>query len=133
MVGTIETPPYSPPSTAFVSDFDRPGGGSNARHSDGDPTRLEGGLAAGDSGGGVFLRLDGRDYLVGLNSYQAAFTPIVAGGYGTINGATTIDLFLPWIEAHTGIRPVPEPGAWLLAGGSALALSMTRRHRHPSA
>jgi hypothetical protein len=80
----------------------------------------------------VFLRQDGQDYLVGLNSYKAAFTQIVSGGYGTINGATNIDLVLPWIEAHTGIRPVPEPGAWLLAGVSALAIATTR-HSCPSA
>jgi hypothetical protein len=80
----------------------------------------------------VFLRQDGQDYLVGLNSYQAAFTPIVSGGYGTINGATNVDLVLPWIEAYTGIRPVPEPGAWLLAASSAFAFSMTKTRRHPS-
>lgn len=130
VIGTIETPPYSPPSTAFVSDFDRPGGGSNAPLSDGEPTRLEGGLAAGDSGGGVFVAIDGTDYVVGLNSYQAAFSAIVSGAYGTINGATNVDLFLPWITEQTGIRAVPEPGAWLLAGAAALALAFRRRRSY---
>jgi len=118
VVGLVSAPPYTPPVTAFVSDFDRPGGGSNAPLSDPEPTLLEGGLGAGDSGGGVFLGIGGNDYLVGLNSYQAAFTEIAPGAYGTINGATNVDLFLPWITERTGIMPVPEPhGALMTMGG----------------
>lgn len=129
VVGTIPAPPYTPPVTAFVSDFDRPGGGSNAPLSDPEPTALEGGLAAGDSGGGVFINQGGVDVLVGLNSYQAAFSEIPPGGYGTINGATNLDLFLPWIEAHTGIRAVPEPGTGLLAAAALLAMAGRRGRR----
>lgn len=129
VVGTVPAPPYTPPSTAFVSDFDRPGGGSNAPLSDGEPTRLEGGLAAGDSGGGVFWTPGGAPYLIGLNSYQAAFTSIPSGAYGTINGATNLDLFLPWIADRTGIRAVPEPGAWLLVVGAAFGWLVRARRR----
>ena len=123
----MSTPPYTPPTTAFVSDFDRPGGAANAPLSDPEPTTLEGGLAAGDSGGGVFLAIGGAEYLVGLNSYQAAFSEISSGAYGTINGATNVDLFLPWIAGRTGIAPVPEPTAALLAAGGLVMMSLRRR------
>lgn len=126
VVGTVTTPPYTPPESAFLSDFDRPGGGSNAPLSDPEPTALEGGLAAGDSGGGVFLNRGGVDYLIGINSYQAFFTEIPAGSYGTLNGATNLDLFLPWIHDRTGIGAVPEPSVAWLAG---VSLVLWRRRR----
>jgi Trypsin len=127
VVGLVSAPPYTPPVTAFVSDFDRPGGGANAPLSDPEPTPLEGAVAAGDSGGGVFLGIGGNEYLVGINSYQAAFTEIAPGAYGTINGATNVDVFLPWIAEQTGIMSVPEPHGSLLAIGGLAWLIVRRR------
>ncbi|MFN0126539.1 MAG: trypsin-like serine protease [Verrucomicrobiales bacterium] len=121
VVGTITTPPYTPPESAFLSDFDRPGGGSNAPLSDPEPTALEGGLAVGDSGGGVFLDRGGVDYLIGINSYQSSFSEITRGAYGTLNGATNLDLFLPWVQERTGIGAVPEPSTAMLAAAGLLA------------
>ncbi len=127
VVGLYPDPAYSVPSTAFVSDFDRPDGSTNAPSSSPEATRLEGGLAPGDSGGGVFLEVDGKMYLIGIHSYQAAFTQIKAGGYGTINGATNVDIFLPWILEQTGIVAVPEPSALALSGAALLAFALRRR------
>ena len=76
---------------------------------------------------GVFFEIDGKMYLIGINSYQAAFTQITPGSYGTINGATNVDMFLPWVLQHTGIAAVPEPSALALAALGALAAGLRRR------
>ncbi len=122
VAGILPDPNYQVPGSAFVSDFDRPDGSTNAPSSSPGATRLEGGLTAGDSGGGVFMKIDGVDRLIGINSYQARFTNIPPGTYGTINGATHIDLFHDWIYLHTGISPVPEPATLLLTALGALTL-----------
>ncbi|TVR54536.1 MAG: hypothetical protein EA425_01680 [Puniceicoccaceae bacterium] len=46
-------------ASAFVSDFDSPGGGHNSLGVETEPTRLEGAVAPGDSGGGVFVAAGG--------------------------------------------------------------------------
>jgi secreted trypsin-like serine protease len=120
-------PEYGQAETSFVADFDRPDGSTNAPSSAPVVTRLEGNLATGDSGGGVFITAaDGQRYLVGINSYTGRFGPGAASSYGSISGATNLDLFHSWIFAQTGITPVPEPGVWWLCTLGCL-LSLRRR------
>ena len=58
---------YGLTETSFVADFDRPDGSTNADPLLSSPTatRLEGNVATGDSGGGVFVTEGGIHYLVG--------------------------------------------------------------------
>ena len=120
-------PAYYLTDTSFVSDFDRPDGSTNATQSSPTATRLEGNVTSGDSGGGVFVTVDGIRYLAGISSYTGRFGPGAASSYGSISGATNLDLFHSWIFDKTGITAVPEPSTlWLLGIGS---LSMLRRRR----
>jgi len=105
------------PGTAFVADFDRPGGTDNSDPgSDPNPTSLEGNVTPGDSGGGVFVKIGEVSYLVGINRFQGALAPDVTrdGDYGDLSGATNLGLYAVWIESVSGIRAVPEPGVVVL-------------------
>lgn len=119
-------PTYGLTATAFVADFDKPDGTTNASHSSPTATRLEGNLASGDSGGGVFVTVDGVAYLVGINSFTGGFQAGTNSRYGSISGATNLGLFHTWIEEQTGITPVPEPR---VIGLVSLALLASWRRR----
>ena len=120
-------PDYGLPATSFVADFDNPDGSTNAPDSDPSATRLEGNVAPGDSGGGVFVTVDGQRYLVGISSYLAGFAPGTNSQYGSLSGATNLDLFHDWILEQTGIAAIPEPASlWLCALGSLLGLRRRR-------
>jgi hypothetical protein len=123
---------YGLTATSFVADFDNPAGTSNRQDSDPAPTRLEGAVAPGDSGGGVFITENGVRRLVGITSYSGAVSPATSNSkYGGLSGAVDLQQFYPWIFEQTGIAAVPEPGiAGLAALGGALAL---RRRRIPAA
>jgi hypothetical protein len=122
-------PEYGLTATSFVADFDRPDGSTNADPLLSSPTatRLEGNVASGDSGGGVFITVGGMRYLVGINSYTGRFGPGSPSSYGSISGATNLDLFHTWIFDQTGISAVPEPGClWIFCLGSLLGLRRRR-------
>lgn len=113
---------YGLTTTSFVSDFDNPTGTSNRQDSNPAATRLEGAVAPGDSGGGVFVTVDGVRYLIGITSYSGAVSPATSNSkYGGLSGAVDLQQFHPWIFATTGIAAVPEPAImWLCALGSLL-------------
>jgi uncharacterized protein (TIGR03382 family) len=119
------------PSTSFVSDFDRPGDPTkNAPGSDPTPTALEGNVAPGDSGGGIFVKVGGVNYLVGVNSYTGYLSTTQNGSlsrYGALSGGTNLELFHEWIYSQTGIAPVPEPGTAALIALTALVPLLRRR------
>ena len=118
---------YGLSNTSFVADFDKPDGSTNADESSPTATRLEGNLASGDSGGGVFITLDGKRYLVGINSYTGRFSPGAASSYGSISGAANLGLFNDWIFQNTGIAAVPEIcSLWIFTLGGLLALRRRR-------
>lgn len=126
MIDVIGTA-YGLTETSFVADFDRPDGCTNASFSSPAATRLEGNVATGDSGGGVFITEGGVRYLVGINSYTGRFGPGAASSYGSISGATNLELFHSWIFERTGVSAVPEPGSvWALCLGGLLALRRRR-------
>lgn len=110
-------------STSFISDFDSPTEDENSLVSLGSLaslTSLEGNVASGDSGGGVFL----NGNLVGIISYQGAFDGSFDGSYGDLSGATRLSLYEDWITEVSGIAPIPEP-----ASGMLLAISIVFRIR----
>lgn len=124
-------PSYGLPATSFVADFDKPDGTTNAPASSPGATRLEGNLAPGDSGGGVFIEVDGAWFLVGINSYTSGFAPGMNSRYGSLSGAANLHLFHDWIEGQTAIAPVmiPEPATALLFAIAAASLCLRRRQR----
>ncbi|MES2440166.1 MAG: trypsin-like serine protease [Verrucomicrobiota bacterium] len=119
---------YGLTTTSFVSDFDNPTGTSNRQDSDPVATRLEGAVAPGDSGGGVFVTVDGVRYLIGINSYSGAVNAATSNSkYGGLSGAVDLQQFHQWIFTNTGIAAVPEPGVlWLCAAGGLLGLVRRR-------
>ncbi len=124
------TPNFGLPMPSFYADFDNPGGTSNSlafQSSDANPTRLEGNVTPGDSGGGVFINEDGRNYLIGINSYTSGFAPGLNSKYGSLSGAADLDLFHDWIFTTSGISAVPEPGVLgLVCFGSICGLRRRR-------
>ena len=120
-------PAYGLTATSFVADFDRPDGSTNASQSSPTATRLEGNVASGDSGGGVFVTVNGIRYLAGISSYTGRFGPGAAASYGSISGATNLDLFHSWIFDQTGIASVPEPGSLWFCGLGSLVILRRRR------
>ncbi len=119
---------YGLTTTSFVSDFDNPTGTSNRQQSDPVATRLEGAVAPGDSGGGVFTTINGQRYLIGINSYSGAVSQATSNSkYGGLSGAVDLRQYSAWIFENTGIMAIPEPSAaWLAVLGSLLFLRRRR-------
>ncbi len=120
-------PAYGLTGTAFISDFDRPDGSTNATGSSPTATRLEGNVSGGDSGGGVFITVGGIKYLVGVTSFTGGFSPGTNSRYGSISGANDLQQFHQWIFDETGIAAVPEPSVVILGCISAVGLVSRRR------
>lgn len=119
---------YGLTTTSFVSDFDNPTGTSNRQDSDPVATRLEGAVAPGDSGGGVFTLIGGVPYLIGINSYSGYVSLATSNSkYGGLSGAVDLRQFNSWIFDQTGITAIPEPGLlWIFCLGCPLLLRRRR-------
>ena len=59
--------------------------------------------APGDSGGGMFIDVDGIDYLAGVTSFGLAFDGDLDADYGDMGGYIRTSHFVDWIESVTGI------------------------------
>ena len=119
---------YGLTDTSFVSDFDDPFGQINRQDSEPVATRLEGAVAPGDSGGGVFVTENGVRYLIGINSYSGYVSAATSNSkYGGLSGAVDLQHFHSWISANTGITAVPEPSAFLLGMLGGLLCLKCRR------
>jgi hypothetical protein len=95
-------------SSFYLYDFDGPSGNGSL----GGPTignTVETMVAPGDSGSPVFARIDGRTWLVGINTLGA---PSAAGRtmdskFGNVGGGMLLSYppFIDWIEAVIGHKP----------------------------
>ncbi len=85
----------------WAFDFDDPTNPTTHRFGSSDPLPLEIGGAKGDSGGGVFINLDGRWQLCG----------IVSGGlnrqvkYGSVAALARVSSANAWIDSVTRVPP----------------------------
>jgi hypothetical protein len=107
------------------SDFDSPNTTVDNVWGDATPLPLEGCVAPGDSGGGMFITIDSEIYLAGVISFEA----VKGGGtatsvYGNLSGAGLIPAALPWISSV-----VPEPSTCSLLAATGLVLLFVSRHR----
>jgi hypothetical protein len=93
---------YLPNARILESDFDNPATKFQKRdNSMGSrtPLDLEGLIAPGDSGGGVFINVSGVNYLAGINSFLSAWDGKVNADYGDISGAIRVSAFNSWIDS----------------------------------
>ena len=82
----------------LLSDFDNPlDPGDNSYGSD-VPLNLEYLIAPGDSGGPVFIDIDGVSLLAGVNSFGASFDEDTDSDYGDVSGHTRVSQFTNWID-----------------------------------
>lgn len=117
---------FGNPSLVLGSDFDNPHSTADNAFGDANPLLLEGAVAPGDSGGGVFLTIDSETYLAGVISFIAATDGSANSDYGDVNGFGRISSVLPWITATA----VPEPSTFVLLAGAGLGLLWMRRGKN---
>jgi hypothetical protein len=61
---------------------------------------LEGLIAAGDSGGGLFITTQNGTYLAGVNSFVGSDFGAPNSAYGDFSGHTRVSAFAGWIESQ---------------------------------
>src|SRR5205085_4707154 len=86
----------------LATDFDHPTNSSVSSFGSVFPVPLEGGIASGDSGGGLFIQVDATSFLAGITSYNSGDSNIfpVPQGYGSMSAATRVSDFAGWISDH---------------------------------
>lgn len=115
---------FGNPSVLLGCDFDNPVSAADNAFGDATPLSLEGSVAPGDSGGGVFLTVGSRSYLAGVISFVAASDGNANGDYGDVSGFGRISAIMPWI---TTTIPEPSVSMLLLASGLALLVGCRRK------
>jgi hypothetical protein len=117
---------FGNPGVLLGSDFDNPLNAAESDFGSPIPLALEGSVANGDSGGGVFINVNGTTYLSGIVSFVAARDGSANSDYGDVNGFGRISAALPWIISTTN---VPEPSSTALVILGAALLYGRARHR----
>lgn len=107
---------FGNPAVLLASDFDNPHSTADNAFGTPDPANLEGSVAFGDSGGGVFLTIGQQTYLAGVISFVAATDGNANSDYGDVNGFGRVSALNPWITSI-----VPEPSSATLLTGAGLA------------
>ncbi|MBI3836935.1 MAG: trypsin-like serine protease [Planctomycetia bacterium] len=126
----------------LAADFDSPQSISASSQGSSTPTNLEYMIAAGDSGGGLFIDTAAGPRLAGVHSFGAAFDGRFNASYGDVSGDIRVSLFNSWIDQAIGsltalsgsglpMIAVPEPSSWRLAcfAGLVAWLGLWRRRR----
>lgn len=110
--------------TSLVADFDNPPGITLPQGGLGSvvPTPLEGTLAGGDSGGGVYANFGSGQVLIGINSFVGAVDGSNNSDYGDLFGATRVSLYDGFIRSQ-----IPEPTTAALLAGGALLSTLARQ------
>ncbi len=103
-------------NSVFGATFDSPASGN--------ALTLEGCVAPGDSGGGVFVTDGSQYYLAGVISFVASTNGNANSAYGNISGFDSISTAMPWI-----IATVPEPSTLTMAAAFGLALFWAQKRR----
>lgn len=101
------------------ADFDNPHNPGDNHFGAALSLSLEGCVAPGDSGGGVFLSVGSSEYLAGVISFVAGTDGNGNADYGDVSGFARVSTFVPWI-----VTIIPEPSAgMLLLWGTAVVFA----------
>jgi hypothetical protein len=111
----INDPAYGNPAFVYCATFDSPA--NNA-------LPLEGCVAPGDSGGGVFVSDGSQFYLAGVISFVASTNRNLNSSYGNVSGFDSISAAVPWITSV-----VPEPSTFALLTTSTVAFVLQLKCR----
>jgi hypothetical protein len=104
----------------LLTDFDSPIR-DESNYGSSDPLDLEYSIAPGDSGGGLFVDIDGNWELAGITSFINSTDGSPNGDYGDSNGFTRVSDYTGWINSI-----IPAPGS-LSIFGAGLCLFVRRR------
>lgn len=115
---------FGNPSVLLGSDFDNPHTTADNAFGAAMALTLEGCVAPGDSGGGVFLTYGSQAYLAGVISFVAATDGNANADYGDVSGFGRISPFVPWITST-----VPEPSAAIFLVAAGLGAFLKRSGR----
>jgi len=135
----------------FGTDFDNPNEPNDSTSGDPEPLDLEGLIAPGDSGGGVFIDIwpggtwVPERYLAGVNSFGWGLADGNTNfGYSDLSGHVRVSAYIDWINGIIGAgggggtgtgggggdgTGVPEPGTLSLLALGGLALIRRRQRR----
>jgi hypothetical protein len=97
---------FGNPGIVLATDFDNPHTPADNGFGSPDPLPLEGNVAPGDSGGGVFITVAAQTYLAGVISTTANADGTDNSDYGDASGFGRVSAFVPWITSA-----IPEPSA----------------------
>ena len=130
----------------LLYDFDNPAQAADNVIGASTPLNLEYLIATGDSGGGGFINVDGRDFLAGVHSYGSAVDGVYNSDYGDYAADVRVSAFNSWIDSILGVsdtplnivmpsvnfetasvNAVPEPASWC---GLAMAGILASRRRN---
>ncbi len=117
---------FGNPAFLLGADFDNPHSEADNWFGDPTPLPLEGCVANGDSGGGVFVTVGSQTYLAGVISFVAA-TPTdgyANSDYGDLTGFGLVSPYMSWINTV-----VPEPTSATLLAWAGLGAFFWQRHR----
>lgn len=108
----------------LLTDFDSPSDPGLNQFGSADPTEREFGLASGDFGAPLFIKV-GSEYLVaGVASW---FTP--HSRYGAVNYYTRVSHYGDFFRGCDIIPEIPAPGSAMLAASGLVLLAGRRRNR----
>ena len=90
-------------SNLVFMDFDNPGSVADSSWGSTTPLPYEFLSTLGDSGGGLFINVNGIDYLAGVDSVGTAVDGNINSDYGDMAGFTRVSQFIAWIQSTTGL------------------------------
>jgi V8-like Glu-specific endopeptidase len=102
-------------SRIVLADFDSPAASKNLSWSpSAAPLAMEYSIAPGDSGGGLFVDVQGKARLAGVHSFGLAYDGTVNSSYGDVFGVTRVTSFNEWIDDMIAVN-------WSNAAGGSFA------------